>query len=365
MLTRDAQEKTMTLISTKQRVKIIDLFSGGGGLSLGAHLAGFVTDKAVEIDPNLSLSFKANFPEAQVFCRDINDIDPESLRMSEPFGIIGGPPCQGFSAIGKMREFDPRRTLISAFCEKVEQLSPAFFVFENVTGLLFEKNISVLEAALDKIPSHYNIMSPIVLNAADYGIPTDRRRVFIIGYNPDLVNSISSDNFSAKKVAKRATVKDAFEGLKSADMVGEEDGYDKWRISDRSFGPYARQLVALDLTFTGNRRTRHTAEVQQRFSSLKQGETDPIGRHKRLSWDGLCPTLRAGTGSDKGSFQSVRPLHPEEPRVITVREAARLQSFPDNHLFHPTIWHSFRMIGNSVPPNLAKAVLETIGEAMQ
>ena len=93
---------------------------------------------------------------------------------------------------------------------------------------------------------------------------------------------------------------------------------------------------------------------------IGQGHMDPIGRHPRLAWNGLCPTLRAGTGSDRGSYQSVRPIHPEENRVITVREAARLQGFPDNHLFHPTVWHSFRMIGNSVSPIMAEAIFSAI-----
>jgi DNA (cytosine-5)-methyltransferase 1 len=87
---------------------------------------------------------------------------------------------------------------------------------------------------------------------------------------------------------------------------------------------------------------------------------DKIGRHPRLAWGGQCPTLRAGTGADRGSYQSVRPIHPSENRVITVREAARLQGFPDSHLFHPTVWHSFRMIGNSVSPIIAKAVFQAI-----
>lgn len=345
-------------------MKVIDLFSGGGGLSLGAHLAGFETAKAVELDANLSLSYKLNFPKSEIICADVNLLDAQVLKPEGRFGLIGGPPCQGFSSIGKMHTLDPRRSLVSAFCEKVRQLQPDFFVFENVTGLLFDRNVSVLEAALEKIPSRYKVADPIVLNAADFGVPTDRRRVFVIGYVPGCVKSFDVSKLNEKKVVKRVTVQDAFEGLDNAVDVGVKDGFDFWKISNHPKNSYAQSLMSKDHVFTGNKRTVHKAEVQQRFLKLEPGETDRVGRHKKLSWDGLSPTLRAGTGSDKGSFQSVRPLHPVEPRVITVREAARLQGFPDSHLFHPTVWHSFRMIGNSVPPKLAQAVLKTIKESI-
>ena len=111
---------------------------------------------------------------------------------------------------------------------------------------------------------------------------------------------------------------------------------------------------------SGNFDTIHLPEVSARYGSIIPGNTDPISRSKRLAWDGLCPTLRAGTGADKGSHQAVRPLHPEMPRVITVREAARLQGFPDWFCFHNTKWHSFRMIGNSVSPLVSESVLKVI-----
>ncbi|RYH14817.1 MAG: DNA cytosine methyltransferase, partial [Alcaligenaceae bacterium] len=123
---------------------------------------------------------------------------------------------------------------------------------------------------------------------------------------------------------------------------------------------YAKDRRATGNLFTGHNVVKHKQDVAERFSKVAQGCIDTVGRHHRLAWGGQCPTLRAGTGADRGSFQSVRPLHPEEPRVITVREAARLQGFPDAHLFHPTNWHSFRMIGNSVSPVIAEALFSAI-----
>jgi DNA (cytosine-5)-methyltransferase 1 len=122
----------------------------------------------------------------------------------------------------------------------------------------------------------------------------------------------------------------------------------------------ARRLRNSDGTFTGNQRTHHTADVVKRFRKLRPLEVDPVGRYPRLSWNNQCPALRAGTGADHGSHQAVRPIHPTEPRVITVREAARLQGFSDGFWFHPTIWHSFRMIGNSVSPMISQTLFSLI-----
>ncbi len=118
----------------------------------------------------------------------------------------------------------------------------------------------------------------------------------------------------------------------------------------------SRNRIASGLV-NGVQTTRHTLAVIERFKSVRPGRTDNVSRCARLDWDAAAPTLRAGTGPDRGSFQSVRPIHPVRPRVITVREAARLQGFPDWFDFHETKWHSFRMIGNSVSPIMAETLL--------
>ena len=111
--------------------------------------------------------------------------------------------------------------------------------------------------------------------------------------------------------------------------------------------------------------TRHSHDIIRRYASVAGGRSDPITKSYRLEWGGQSPTLRAGTGADKGAFQAVRPLHPGTGRVITVREAARLQGFPDWFTFHPTKWHSFRMIGNSVSPFVSRGLLSRIAHNLQ
>jgi DNA (cytosine-5)-methyltransferase 1 len=130
-------------------------------------------------------------------------------------------------------------------------------------------------------------------------------------------------------------------------------------------GSYEAKMILKEGRVSGLFTTNHATEVAKRYQDVQQGQTDPVSRSKKLAWDGLCPTLRAGTGSDKGSHQAVRPLHPEDGRVITVREAARLQGFPDWFTFHPTKWHSFRMIGNSVSPIVSKFLLGVIRQKLK
>ena len=227
---------------------------------------------------------------------------------------------------------------------------------ENVLGLAHSNARDVLDQALRLVEDEYEIMGPVILNAADFGAATNRRRLFVIGIHKDSGEALTLKDFNDLKRTP-ATVRAAITDIEDAVAPGEHEGFDIWRIT-RSGLPsdYARALRAPDGHFTGHRITEHRARVVARFNKVPEGGIDPIGRHPRLSWSGQCPPLRAGTGADRGSYQSVRSIHPKHPRVITVREAARLQGFPDSYRFHPTVWHSFRMIGNSVSPIIARAI---------
>lgn len=346
-------------------MRVVDLFCGTGGFSTGAHAAGFNVAHAIDVDPVLTSTFRSNFPGVEITLCDIAELTGSDLRRSidKPIDeLIGGPPCQGFSVIGRRDGSDPRRLLLHHFFRLVAELRPTFFVMENVVGLMHGASRAVLDDAMDRIPPAYRLVGPKVLDAADFGVPTNRRRVFIIGVLPD-----RSDMplLAPPPEIARVTVREAIADLADAVLIGEdEDGFDLHELPGNSaVSAYAAALRSPDSRFTGNQRTAHTGAVTERFASIPPGKTDPVGRHQRLSWEGLCPTLRAGTGADRGSYQSVRPLHPSEPRVITVREAARLQGFPDRHRFHPTIWHSFRMIGNSVSPPVAAWILRRVAEA--
>lgn len=352
-------------------MKLVELFCGCGGFSLGAHRAGFDVAAAYDIDRVLTSSYETNFPLTKLRHRDISHLSgAEILRdVGEKVdGIFGGPPCQGFSSIGRRQKDDPRRELLGHFFRIVKEVKPTFFVMENVRGLAYVDAMPVLEEALASLGNSYHILGPHIWDASAFGAATRRNRMFVIGMRRGSAKPIKAQTIEAFQ-RPAATVKAALADLMDSTPLPELDtlpGFDRWQIR-RSGAPsaYAKALRSPDKIFTGHRPTAHTKAVVDRFAGVVPGQIDPVGRHPRLAWDGLCPTLRAGTGADKGSYQAVRPIHPAENRVITVREAARLQGFPDGHLFHPTVWHSFRMIGNSVSPIMSEAIFSAIASHLR
>ena len=345
-------------------MRAINLFCGGGGFASGASRAGITVEAAYDIDAALTSAHALNFPDTALHLGDIASLSGISVLRSAQSHVdlvFGGPPCQAFSNIGLRDADDPRRFLLGHFFRLVSEIHPAVFVMENVIGLTQGDARDVLDAGIDIVSEIYQILGPLELDASDFGAATKRKRVFVIGYDPHRCNSISLADIEQFR-APAATVADAILDLEGAEPCNNDDGpFDTWRLpSDHSVSPYAESLRSKDHQITSHRFTTHTPHVTERFRALRPGKVDSIGRHPRLAWSGQCPTLRAGTGPERGSFQSVRPIHPIHPRVITVREAARLQGFSDRHFFHPTIWHSFRIIGNSVSPFVAEAIFRAI-----
>jgi DNA (cytosine-5)-methyltransferase 1 len=304
------------------------------------------------------------------------------LDGKRPDGLIGGPPCQGFSSIGKRELRDPRNTLISQFYRHVALLRPKFFLMENVEGILHEQNRPLLDAALETLPSHYVVVGPISVNAGDYGAATRRRRVVVFGYDPAEFPFTTEEDFRPLTLST-ATVRDAIADLPKPISQSKDSanfGWAQYPETTSSLHPYAaaaRQAPPPDLGSAEGRErhkhgfvsglfeTVHSDAIHTRYLGVAGGRSDPITKSYKLEWDGQCPTLRAGTGSERGAFQAVRPLHPDEGRVISVREAARLQGFPDWFEFHPTKWQSFRMIGNSVSPYVSLGLMKPIARKLQ
>lgn len=346
----------------------VNLFAGCGGFALGAYQAGFSVALAVDNDAILSSSYNRNIPKSKLELADISKLRGATIRElagGRVDAVFGGPPCQGFSMIGRRIKDDPRRTLVFDFFRIISELYPSFFVMENVVGLTYRHNYEFLLSALRMVSREYQLLGPVRWDASDFGAATRRVRAFVIGIHRDLDLSLDAADVGVFK-SKATTVRDAISDLDGAVYVGDQDGFDTWRITQlQRPSAYANRLRSSDGRFTGHRKTQHSREVAARFESVGQGDIDSVGRHPRLAWLGQCPTLRAGTGADRGSYQSVRPIHPDLPRVITVREAARLQGFPDNHRFHSTIWHSFRMIGNSVSPIISRAIFSAIMTKLQ
>ncbi len=353
---------------------------------MGASRAGFDVSVSVEIDPQTVSVHRKNLPNSTLWEKDINTLSGVELLSNfelqhrEVDGVIGGPPCQGFSLIGRRNVCDPRNHLFIRFFDIVSEIVPKFFLAENVLGLLSKKNSHIVREALSRVEGKYEVFSPIRLVASKYGVPTTRERVFFFGYLQDELNRIQPTDFIPENI-KTVRVKDALKGLpKTIDpyWIREEDGWRKIKkVITGNFGSKLYSHIPNGVgdgdairrfmkhsEVSGCLGTRHTELVLQRYSKIEPGRCDPVSKSYRLDNNGFCPTLRAGTTKEMGSYQAVRPLHPSENRVITPREAARLQGYPDWFQFHPTKWHSFRQIGNSVSPILAEHILRVIRRAL-
>ena len=368
-------------ILSKRRPTGIDLFAGAGGLSLGFEQAGFDIQAAVEIDPIHCATHEFNFPNSKAICASVVEMTGAEIRRraglvdADIDVVCGGAPCQGFSMIGKRALDDQRNQLVFHYVRLIGELRPKFCVFENVKGLTLGQHVKFLDELIVALGlAGYNVLLPYrVLNASDFGVPQDRRRLFLIGARKDQTIPSYPD-----PVAVKTLVWDAIGDLPDADQFAELVASDSVSTTWSSKSIYAKQMRGLKPdpsnfgysrhfnpnVLTASLRTEHTALSQQRFLATENGDTESISRFKKLHPDGFCNTLRAGTDSARGAFTSPRPIHPVLPRVITVREAARLHSYPDWFRFHATKWHGFRQIGNSVPPLLGRAVASRIMAAL-
>ena len=358
----------------------IDLFAGAGGMSLGFEQAGFDIAAAVEIDPIHCATHEYNFPDAATICASVIDLSGDEIRRRANLRnrdidvVFGGAPCQGFSLMGKRVFDDPRNQLVFHYVRIVRELNPKYCVFENVKGLTLGKHAQFLEELITALgDAGYDVLTPYrVLNAADYGVPQDRRRLFLVGTRKGL----KSPNYPEPH-HNRITVDEAIGDLPNADSFDELHRTDsvltKWETNSsyarklRGFDPdsddYSYQRKFLPDLLTCSLRTEHTDSSRSRFEATQPGKTESISRFRKLEPHGICNTLRAGTDSARGAHTSPRPIHPFFARVITVREAARLHSYPDWFRLHTTKWHGCRQIGNSVPPLLARAVASELLKA--
>lgn len=385
-------------MTEKKRPIGIDLFCGAGGMSLGFEQAGFDIVAAVDVDPIHCATHEFNFPKCTSICASVANLTGEAVRSLAKIGkrdvdvVFGGAPCQGFSMIGKRALDDPRNQLVFHFVRLIKEIQPKFFVFENVKGLTVGDHKKLLAEMIEDLEDvGYTVEHDYkVLNAADFGVPQDRRRLFLMGArkgvalpkypHPTFNYAKRGKNSEDQKVMlpKTPTVWEAIGDLPNADKSETLLNSDEVKIKLGKPSTYAATLRGVtedknDFSYrrifdsslmTSSMRTIHTDESISRFSETTPGTSESISRFLRLDPNGVSNTLRAGTDSQRGAHTSPRPIHPKYPRVITVREAARLHSYPDWFRMHRTKWHGFRQVGNSVPPLLARAVASSLVEAL-
>ncbi len=386
-------------MNSQQRPIGVDLFAGAGGMSLGFEQAGFDVLAAVELDPIHCATHQYNFPFWSILCRSVLDITGEEIRAVSGIGsreidvVFGGSPCQGFSLMGKRSLEDERNALVAHFHRLVIELQSKFFVFENVPGLTIGNHKQFLQELIDRFRENgYEVEENYrVLNAANYGVPQNRSRLFLLGCRkgfslpryPEPITAIS--HYRTKKKPRSssflpsvATVWDAIGDLPEIENYPElfkTDSILAYYGKPSLYAAKLRGIIAVDNDYsyprefdptilTASLRTNHNLESIQRFAETEPGKIEKISHFYKLKPTGICNTLRAGTASNRGAFTSPRPIHSYKPRCITVREAARLHSYPDWFRFHVTKWHGFRQVGNSVPPLLAKAIATEIMRAL-
>lgn len=373
-------------------MKVIDLFAGCGGLSLGFEMAGFEIPLAIEKDEWASETYKENHPHTKVITCDITEItDLENLIPKKDLpidGIIGGPPCQGFSLSGNRDKNDPRNSLFMEFVRFVKFFNPKFFVMENVTGILSMKTKSN-ENVKDLILSEYNAAGYNVkickLNAAEYGVPQSRLRIIFIGIRKDLP-------FNEKQIAPKPflfgnnqiTIEQAIMDLPQIDAgEGEEfmaylkepkNDYQNW-ARNGSIGVYnhvaMRHTQRLIERFKNIGFGQSVADVDKTHQQRKRGDASKISG-KVFSQNNMRPYPNKPSPTIPASFQS-NFIHPFLNRNFTAREGARLQSFPDTYIFHgkrtTMSWEKnlsqYQQIGNAVPPLLGKAIAENITQYLK
>lgn len=376
-----------------KRPTVLDLFAGCGGMSLGLEAAGFDIACSVEFDPVHSLIHHFNFPYGATICKDVSDVTAteifskiNTLGYKEIDVVVGGPPCQGFSHIGKRQLDDKRNKLVFEYVRLVKEIKPKYFIFENVPGIASGKHQKFLdELLLDFEKIGYNVTSPYkVLDASNFGVAQARKRLILIGSRKDLVKAnypspthgISSNNNSlfGNDLLPIVGTSEAIGDLVNLPVIIGEDlgiknkikygNYSKnfsFNYDDAFIKCHRREVSSLLFNHVGS---KHSDESIERFSLTEQGTNESISRFFKLDPNRPCNTLRAGTNSDHGAHTAPRPIHYKHPRCISVREGARLHSFPDWFQFHRTIWHGFREIGNAVAPLLARSLGLSLIEAL-
>lgn len=329
--------------STPTGIPVVSFFTGCGGIDLGLEAVGYRHVGAFEINELFCKTLRRNRPNWKVFGPplhngDVSNFDEVAGTLSSlirsPFEglFVGGPPCQPFSIASNQRfpksadtfkrvgfSHDTNGNLLFDYINLIVEFRPRAFVIENVPGLRDIDGGIQLRAAMDELEAvGYKIEEPFVLNAADYGVPQQRMRLFVIG-------SRSNSEYEKPKPAEV-------------------------RIGAGSV------LTALDENLANTETREHKAESILRYMELVYGQRDQLGRVDRL--DPLSPAKTVIAGGTKGGGRS--HLHPEVPRTLSVRECARLQSFPDDYEFVGTSGRQFTQVGNAVPPVLAAQIGKSI-----
>ena len=351
------------------KINTIDLFAGCGGFSCGFERAGYNIISAVEYDKNIAKSYENNHKNVNVIADDIKNVDNnETFKLGSADIIIGGPPCQGFSMAGARNRNgfmdDPRNYLFKHYFNVVKIVRPKIFILENVKGILTLKKGEIFKEIkrIFEDPNNfdgrpYKIQYKVV-KAKEYGIPQNRERVIIVGSLIDF-NLEDEIEKTKKEILKdnptffdNVTVWDAISNLPSPTEDGSVEVI-KFESNYQNFLKSNNKIVQNHYKTKHNKKAIERMEkikINENYTSLNEDiKSIHSGSYGRLDPNGIAPTVTTRFDTPSGG----RFIHPFENRTLTAREAARIQSFPDDFEFYGTKSCVCTQIGNAVPPKLA------------
>ncbi len=359
--------------SEYKKYRVIDLFSGCGGISEGFNQNSKMDIVgAIDFDKAACETFKYNFPKANVICGDITTIDVCSTGFNDIDIIVGGPPCQGFSALNRHQklEDDPRNKLFFQFLRFVKELRPKALMIENVRQILTNKDGFAKNKICELLEEMgYNVQYK-VLDASDYGVPQKRLRAVFVGVRND-IGKIDFNNINKYKSSKKTTVDEALCDLYEIEKNASSDETNEvYVISNQTTNDYLKKIHDGSNYIFNHRINYPNKDVQNRISYVPEGgnwkdvpeELFPSQRNNRHSnymrrLDGKGQSTTIDTGH-------AVYFHPKFNRVPSARESARIQSFPDRFIFLGNKSEQLRQVGNAVPPLMANAISNMILEVL-
>lgn len=347
----------MILLRNNRKLYFVDLFSGAGGLSCGLEMAGLRCALAVEMDKAAVDTFALNHKDASTYAGDISKLDGRLIRKlvgGKKISLVcGGPPCQGLSTVGEGIPDDPRNFLFLQFVRVVRILKPEYVMMENVTGLLGKKNEKILNGVLREFGKLGYVVHARVLSAENYGVPQKRRRAIFIGNRLGYeIEFPTPTHGKSGNLKPPVTLGDVLKDLSANGSVPNHD-LDSAKISN----DLVRKRVERIPEGRGIRYEEDERELLPKdlwlgidWRTIDEGRLREEQYH-RLGRDEVAPTIMTGRHTY---------FHPTETRYLTCREAAAIQSFPNDYEFVGTVSQQWRQIGNAVPPLLGKAIGEAI-----
>ena len=330
----------------------IDLFSGCGGLSLGFEMAGFTSILAIDNWKDALTTYAYNRKDTRTLCGDLATLDPfkikEEFCISNVDVIIGGPPCQGFSVAGKRIIDDERNKLYKSFVAFVDCFRPQAFVMENVPNILSIGNGRVKDSIIEDFENLGYKVSVQVIMASDYGVPQNRRRAVFVGM-ADGRNFVFPEPYKTERVTSSEALSDLTE-----ESLADGSPYPTEPTCD--FQRYARKnsigIYNHDITIH-NEKTKEIIAMVPDGGNYKNLPVELQQTRKvHIAWTRLCSTKPSIT-IDTGHRHH---FHYKWDRIPTVRESARIQSFPDDFIFQCSKTSQYKQVGNAVPPLMAKAI---------